>query len=141
MASEYSLFNHADHSTIGRKKEQRWDAPVYGFFKPEPLRETVKGCPCLLFVYAAEHCRMPTHFCNRYTDMRVVDRSTGNMCKYVQKCFGDEALAAADKAKNADEVRKTTLTSGGVEALDNRLTPTHTHTQPQPTHKLNHTLV
>lgn len=57
---------------------------------------------------------MPTRFVNRYTDTRQVDGSTGNMRKHVRKCFGDEALAAADKAKNAEEVRKTAVTNGGV---------------------------
>jgi hypothetical protein len=44
----------------------------------------------------------------------VLDGSTGNMRGHVKKCFGIEALEAADKAGSADEVRKTVNTNGGV---------------------------
>lgn len=67
---------------------------------------------------------MPTRFCRRYADKRVVDAagkvkittdsSTGNMRLHVVKCFGQEALDAASKAANADEVRKTANKNGGI---------------------------
>lgn len=36
-------------------------------------------------------------------------KSTGNMWKHAKRCWGDEVVASADKAKNANEVRATTI--------------------------------
>ena len=36
-------------------------------------------------------------------------KSTSNMRKHAKKCWGDEVVASADKAKNTHEVRATTI--------------------------------
>ena len=36
-------------------------------------------------------------------------KSTSNMRKHAKKCWGEDIVATADKARNADEVRATTV--------------------------------
>jgi hypothetical protein len=36
-------------------------------------------------------------------------KSTGNLRKHAKRCWGEEIVAAADKAKNANDVRNTTI--------------------------------
>ena len=33
--------------------------------------------------------------------------STGNLCKHIKKCWGNEVMSTADMAKDADEVQST----------------------------------
>ena len=44
----------------------------------------------------------------RYLDTSDA-KSTGNMRKHARKCWGDETVASADSANNANEVRTTTV--------------------------------
>ena len=37
------------------------------------------------------------------------DKSTGNLRKHAKKCWGDEVVTSADKAKTAKEVHDTTV--------------------------------
>lgn len=93
---------------------KKWQSPIYGFFKPEPLTDPVNGRACLSFVCGAEICSWPTRLVHRYADKRVIDGSTGNLHTHACRCFGDKAVDAANNHKNADEVRKVALTNGGI---------------------------
>ena len=68
----------------------------------------------MTFHCAADVCKMQHPFVRRYLDKACIDASTSNMRVHAGCCFGEEALAAADKAKDADEVRRTAHVNGGV---------------------------
>lgn len=106
-------FTDVLYCTIDRYKK-KWDAPVYAFFKPDWDMTPVNGRACITFHCAADVCRMPHPYVRRYLDLARIDASTSNLRTHAARCFGEDALAAADKAKDANEVRKTAHTNGGV---------------------------
>jgi hypothetical protein len=53
-------------------------------------------------------CKHKSRGVRRYLDKGDA-KSTSNMRKHAKKCWGEEVLASADKAKNANEVRATTV--------------------------------
>jgi hypothetical protein len=53
------------------------------------------------------HCKQKLRSVQRYLDTGDA-KSTGNFRKHVKKCWGNEVVASADKAKTAKEVRATT---------------------------------
>lgn len=53
-------------------------------------------------------CKHKSRGVRRYLDKSDA-KSTGNMRKHARKCWGDETVASADKAKSANEVRVTTV--------------------------------
>jgi hypothetical protein len=85
-----------------------WIAPIYAFFKPMPLIEYVDGRRCHAFQCLAKHCKQKSRSIRRYLDTGDA-KSTGNLRKHAKKCWGDEIVALADKAKTAKDVRKTTV--------------------------------
>ncbi|THU82349.1 hypothetical protein K435DRAFT_567369, partial [Dendrothele bispora CBS 962.96] len=86
----------------------RWTRPIYAFFDPEPTMEYRKdGRKCVVFRCSAKACK--NREVVRYLDTGD-SASTGNMRKHVKSCWGEEILAEADNAKDANEARK--LTSG-----------------------------
>ena len=86
---------------------------MYAFFRPTPLIEHINGRRCHTFICAAAHCKMASNKVRRYLDTKDA-KSTSNLRKHARRCFGEDAVAAADNAANADEVRRTTLASGGT---------------------------
>lgn len=85
-----------------------WVAPVYAFFKPDPLVEYVEGRRCHAFQCIAKCCKQKSRLVRRYLDKGDA-KSTGNMRKHAKKCWGDEIVAEADKAKTATDVRDATV--------------------------------
>lgn len=96
------------------KYKKKWDAPVYTFFKPDWDLTPVNGRACITFHCAADACQMPHPYVQCYLDLARIDTLTSNLRTHAARCFGEDALAAADKAKDANEVRKTAHTNGGV---------------------------
>jgi hypothetical protein len=68
----------------------------------------VEGRRCHAFQCLAKHCKQKTRSVRRYLDTGDA-KSTGNLRKHAKKCWGDEVVASADKAKDAKEVRDTTI--------------------------------
>ena len=87
---------------------------MYAFFKPDWDFKPVDGRACVTFHCAADICKMPHSFVRRYLDKARIDASTSNMRVHAGRCFGEEALAAADKAKDVDEVWRTAHVNSGV---------------------------
>jgi hypothetical protein len=85
-----------------------WEAPIYAFFGPEPLIEHVEGRRCHAFQCLAKHCKQKSRSVRRYLDTSDA-KSTSNLRKHAKKCWGNEIVATADKAKTATEVRDTTV--------------------------------
>ena len=79
-----------------------WTSPVYAFFHPTPIMEEVSNRRSHVFKCCARGCKVTV--C-RYLNTADA-RSTGNMRKHAKKCWGAEALKAADSVKNADDVRE-----------------------------------
>ena len=84
---------------------KEWTAPIYAFFLPTPVIEYIQGRRCHAFQCAAKSCQ---HSVRRFLDTGDA-KSTGNMQKHAKKCWSAEVIASADKAKNANEVRLTTV--------------------------------
>jgi hypothetical protein len=81
---------------------REWVSPVYAFFDPTPNIVEIKGRRAHEFKCQAKGCKAKVR---RFLDKGDA-RSTGNMRKHVQACWGEDVLQAADQAKDANEVRK-----------------------------------
>ncbi|KAI0267519.1 hypothetical protein BGY98DRAFT_881633, partial [Russula aff. rugulosa BPL654] len=80
-----------------------WVAPIYAFFRPDPLIVHVDGRRCHAFECIAKSCKHKTRVVWRYLDKGDA-KSTGNLRKHTKRCWGNEVVAAADKAKTARDV-------------------------------------
>jgi hypothetical protein len=61
-----------------------------------------------MFQCAAQMCKHKLRGVWRFLDKGDV-KLTGNMQKHAKKCWGDDVVASADKANDANEVRQTTV--------------------------------
>ncbi|KAG2127194.1 uncharacterized protein EDB93DRAFT_1257150 [Suillus bovinus] len=80
---------------------KEWVSPVYAFFDPTPRITEVGGRRAHEFKCCAKGCKVTIR---QFLDKKDA-RLTGNMRKHVKSCWGEDALNAADNAKDADEVR------------------------------------
>ncbi|KAF8547223.1 hypothetical protein OG21DRAFT_1377548, partial [Imleria badia] len=81
------------------RQMKEWTSPIYAFFEPKPLVEEQNGRHSHLFKCASRSCKTTIR---HYLDTKDT-RSTGNMRKHARKCWGDEAVSAADDAKDMNE--------------------------------------
>ena len=65
------------------------------------------GRRCHAFECLAKSCKHKTRVVRRYLDKGDA-KSTGNLRKHAKRCWGNEVVAAADKAKTARDVRDAT---------------------------------
>ena len=79
---------------------KRWDTPVYAFFRPTPAIVYIKGHKVHIFECAASHCKAKTRFIHCYSDTGDIS-SISNLRRHAIHCWGDEAVAAADRTSNA----------------------------------------
>ena len=56
----------------------------------------------------AKTCKYKSRGVRRFLDKGDA-KSTGNMRKHAKRCWGDDVVTAADKAANANDVRRTTV--------------------------------
>ena len=96
-----------DSGSPGRLTKD-WAAPIYAFFRTVPSVEYDEGRRLHIFQCAAQVCKHKTRGVRRFLDKGDA-KSTGNLRKHAKRCWGEEIVAAADKAKNASEVRQTTI--------------------------------
>jgi hypothetical protein len=78
---------------------RKWTSSIYAFFEPTPAIEYLDGQKCHTFKCAANGCK---HQVRRFLGGKDA-RSTGNMRRHTKTCWGDEAVKAADEAKDANE--------------------------------------
>ncbi|KAH6906660.1 hypothetical protein BKA70DRAFT_1224012 [Coprinopsis sp. MPI-PUGE-AT-0042] len=78
--------------------------PIYAFFKPDPIVETIGGRECQVFKCAASHCNNQSRDVRRYLDTKDAS-STSNLRKHALKCWGEEAVTSACTATSAADVR------------------------------------
>ncbi|KAI0738567.1 hypothetical protein C8Q80DRAFT_1071694, partial [Daedaleopsis nitida] len=87
-----------------------WDAPVYTFYLPEVEIGHDRGRRYHAFTCARKGCKLVAE---KKTLKRFLDtadkKSTGNLRKHARVCWGAEILETADKAADADEVRRSIL--------------------------------
>jgi len=82
---------------------KEWSSPVYAFFDPKLQISVIDGQQAQGFKCSAQGCKVTVRW---FLDTKDA-RSTGNMQKHVKICWGAEALAIADNAKDAKDVRST----------------------------------
>ncbi|KAH7918953.1 hypothetical protein BV22DRAFT_1023794, partial [Leucogyrophana mollusca] len=83
-----------------------WTAPVYAFFHPVPEIEYVKGHQSHVFKYDAKRCK---HNVQCYLDTGDAT-STGNLCKHIKSCWGEDVLDAV-AGQTAKDAHKTVVNS------------------------------
>ena len=113
---------------------KRWDAPVYAFFRPTPAIVYIEGRKVHVFECAASHCKCKTRFIRRYIDTGDIS-STSNLRRHAIRCWGDEAVQAADKttsAKTAQDALSNKEPNGSITAAFERVSKggvTYSHRQ------------
>ncbi|TFY51890.1 hypothetical protein EVJ58_g10323, partial [Rhodofomes roseus] len=80
---------------------RKWTAPVYAFFKPDPTIAYIDRRRVHVFRCANSGCK---HDVRRYLESKDAT-STGNLRKHARKCWGEEALAAADRMSTASKAK------------------------------------
>ncbi|KIK80333.1 hypothetical protein PAXRUDRAFT_158958 [Paxillus rubicundulus Ve08.2h10] len=88
---------------------KEWTSPIYAFFDPIPLIVEINGHRAHDFECTQRGCNAKIR---RYLDKRDAT-STSNLRKHGKKCWGTDVVAAADDAKDAQEVRKN-IVGGGL---------------------------
>lgn len=87
-----------------------WDAPIYVFFKPTVKvaylnnRKSGEEHKAHVFECAASQCRCRTRFVNRFLHTRDA-KSTSNLRRHAQICWGTDTVAAADNTPNVQTAR------------------------------------
>ncbi|KAF5319422.1 hypothetical protein D9619_008796 [Psilocybe cf. subviscida] len=85
---------------------QDWTAPIYVFFKENVKIETVKGRRCHIFHCAATNCLGTNgRSVRRYLDKKDA-KSTGNLHKHAERCWGAATVKAANATSNATSARE-----------------------------------
>lgn len=87
---------------------KEWTSPIYAFFRPIPTIGYEDGRRYHVFLCAARECKQRSRGVRRFLDTSDA-KSTGNMRKHAKKCWGNDVVATADKADNANQVRQTTV--------------------------------
>jgi hypothetical protein len=94
--------------TANRTPEQltkKWTSPIYAFYHPVPSIGYHEGRRYHSFHCAFQSCK---YTCRRYLDKKDAN-STGNLQKHVKTCWGDEALKAAESARDVDVARESVV--------------------------------
>ena len=86
-------------NSVTARKQKKWHAPIYGFFKPTPDIEYKDNRRSHVFRCLAKGC---SGVVRRFVDN---DASTSNLIRHARKCFGEDTVKAAKNAKDAREVR------------------------------------
>jgi len=99
---------------------QKWNSPIYVFFKKTPHIEYKDGHPSHVFECNASRCKAKSsRDVHQFLDKGDVN-STSNLCKHAKICWGGEAVETADATKDLDVARevlaKTKLCDGSITA-------------------------
>lgn len=80
-----------------KRLQKDWTAPIYAFFKSDPIIEHIDGRRAHVFVCTAKTCKARGKFgrnVRRYLDTGD-SKSTSNMRRHAKICWGEETIAAA----------------------------------------------
>lgn len=99
---------------------KEWTSPIYVFYRKEPRVDHVKGRRIHVFECAAGKCRGKNgRDVRRYLDTCDA-KSTSSLRRHAKKCWGSEAVEAADGTKDLESARlvlmKTKLRDGSITA-------------------------
>ena len=85
---------------------QKWNSPIYVFFKKTPHIEYKDGHPSHVFECNASRCKAK----NGRDVCRFLDKgdanSTSNLCKHAKICWGGEAVETTHATKDLDAARE-----------------------------------
>ncbi|TFK80651.1 hypothetical protein K466DRAFT_503539, partial [Polyporus arcularius HHB13444] len=85
--------------------QKGWTSSVYAFYSSDVTIGYEEGCRYHEFKCMGKSCKLKKPI-RRFLDKDDVS-STGNLRKHAKKCWGEEAVALADQAEHAEEVRRT----------------------------------
>ena len=78
-----------------------WNSPVYAFFGPMPDIVYVDNWRCHIFKCLVKGCDHKVwHFLDKGNKVL-----TGNMCKHIRLCWGEDILSQVVEVKNIEAVR------------------------------------
>jgi hypothetical protein len=89
------------HLGITERLSEKWTSCIYAFFELIPNISYVEGRRYHAFQCAAKSCNFKSR---RFLDTTDAN-STGNMCRHVRKCWGEEPLNAVEAAENIGKAR------------------------------------
>ena len=84
---------------------QKWNSPIYVFFKKTPHIEYKDGRPSHVFECNASRCKAKNSWDVRWFLDKGDANSTSNLCKHAKICWGDEAVETVDVTKDLDAAR------------------------------------
>jgi hypothetical protein len=104
---------------------KEWTSPIYVFFRKEPRVEYLDGRRVHIFECAAAKCRGKNgRDVRRFLDTGDA-KSTSGLRRHAKKCWGDDAVEAADDTKDLENARlvlaKTKLRDGSITAQFERI--------------------
>ena len=102
-----------------------WTSPIYVFFRKTPRIDYVNDCRVHVFECAAGKCRGKNgRDVRRYLDTGDA-KSTSGLRRHAKKCWGDEAVEAADSTQDLESARvvlaRTKLHDGTITAEFERI--------------------
>jgi hypothetical protein len=86
----------SDSAYVSERLKRKWTKVVYAFYDPDVKIKYNAGRKYHAFTCLQKHCRK---MINRYTN-KADQGSTGNLRKHIKKCWGQNVLDVADKAKD-----------------------------------------
>jgi hypothetical protein len=122
-------FGHVSETVLITNQIERlskdWTSPIYVFFKTAPRIEYTSGRRLHVFECAAGRCRGKNgRDVRRYLDTGDA-KSTSSLRRHAKKCWGDEAIEAADGTQDLEGARvvlaKTKLCNGSITAEFERI--------------------
>jgi hypothetical protein len=80
---------------------------VYAFFKPTPSAVYINARRVHVFECSATRCKGKSNgrMVRRYLDTGDA-KSTSNLCKHAKICWGEDAMAEADKTRDVHAARE-----------------------------------
>jgi hypothetical protein len=92
---------------LSERLSKKWQSQIYAFYKPTPEIEYVDGRRCHVFSCVGKSCK---YKCRRFLDKGDAN-STGNLRKHAKSCWGDEAIKAAESARDVQVARESVVKS------------------------------
>ena len=115
-----------------------WNSPIYAFFKPIPFVDHIDGRRVHIFECGAKPCKRKGRngqYVRRYLNTGDAT-STSNLRRHAKICWGDDAIEAACRTKDAcaarDVLAKTRVKDGSITAAFERVgkeSVTYSHRQ------------
>ena len=91
------------------RMSKKWTSAIYAFFEPTPEIEYPEGRKCHTFKCMGKGCKQKIR---RYLLSKDAI-STRNMRWHVKSCWGEDAIKAADEARDAKEVCEKVVNTPG----------------------------